>query len=52
MLAVPDSPAHEPLDPPDLVSLVDWHAVARTALLSRALDDFELDTMLPLGQAK
>ena len=52
MLAVPDSPAHVSSDTFDLLTTVDWRAVARTALLSRALDTFELDTMLPLGQAK
>ncbi|MBL8097104.1 MAG: hypothetical protein JNL73_23200 [Anaerolineales bacterium] len=46
MLAVPDATTQ------DALAAVDWRSVARIALLSRALDAFELETMLPLGQAK
>ena len=31
---------------------IDWRAVAHTALLSRALDEFELAELVPKGQAK
>ena len=52
MLAVPDSPTHDLHRPAASSTGVDWRAVARICLLSRALDTFELETMLPLGQAK
>jgi 2-oxoisovalerate dehydrogenase E1 component len=36
----------------DVVAAVDWRAVARTVLLSRALDAFELSELVPTGKAK